>query len=73
MKIINLIDEELARVIYSLKSEDMTGLLSYEGNPVKREYVIFGNIYPLVIFSKSDQDGALNVIAEITKTHFFKH
>ncbi|XZZ30800.1 hypothetical protein ACJJIO_18715 [Microbulbifer sp. TRSA005] len=32
---------------------------------------MFGKKYPLVIFSEVDPDGALSVIAEITKYHFF--
>lgn len=70
MEVIDLIDEELARIVEVLKLKDEAALLIMEGNPIKKEYRIFGKRYPLIIFSESDPDGALNVIAEITKRHF---
>lgn len=70
MEIINLIDEELARIVAVLKLKDEADLLNIQKMPIKKEYEIFGKRYPLIIFSESDPDGALNVIAEITKQHF---
>lgn len=70
MVVINLIDEELARIVEGLKLKGEAALLSIQDSPIKKEYEIFGKRYPLIIFSESDPDGALNVIAEITKRHF---
>ena len=69
MEVINLIDQELARIVEVFKLKDETDLLRIQNNPIKKEYEIFGKRYPLIIFSESDPDGALNVIAEITKRH----
>lgn len=70
MEVIDLIDEELRRVIDAVKLKDEAALLRLQNAPVKKEYEIFGKRYPLIVFSELEPDGALNVVAEITRRHF---
>lgn len=69
MEVIDLIDEELARIVEIFKLKDESELLSLQANPIKKEYKIFRKRYPLIIFSELDSDGTLNVITEITNRH----
>lgn len=70
MEIIDLIDEELSRIVEALKLKDEAVLFGMQLAPIKKAYDIFGVLYPLVIFSELEPDGTLNVIVEITKRQF---
>lgn len=71
METIDLVKSDLLRLRDSLKSKPEVELKTYEKEPLKKSYDIFGKKYPLIIFSELDQDGTLNVIVEVTKQHFF--
>lgn len=71
MEVIDLIVEELARIVGVLKSKDEAGLLQLQVNLIKEEYEIFGKRYPLIIFSEPDPNGTLIGMAEITKRQYF--